>query len=368
MFASRLGSLNALEQLKESPFLREWLGDPLPSPDSIGRISNLIEPDTVREAIRALYAQLKRNKAIVTPWHGLMALVVDGHESTASYRRCCEGCLKREIRTATGTKTQYYHRTVSAMLLAGDWEILLDSEPQRPGEDEVATAIRLLDRVLIVYPRAFDVVLADALYADPRFFIFLSTHGKDILTVLKENQPGLLQEARTLSELVEATGIPAGRKTIECWDMQGFTPWPEIKRPLRVVRTRERTTIKRQLDGKPEELVSEWFWLTTLECSQANSKAAVELGHRRWDIENRGFNELVNEWAADHVYKHQPTAILVLMLLCAIVFNLFHAFWARNLKPALKAKVTMRHVARAMLQDLYAGLDRPYDRPLARAP
>ena len=363
MFASRLGSLNALEQVKESPFLREWLGGPLPSPDSIGRISNLIEPDTVRQVNCALYAQLKRNKALVAPWHGLMALVVDGHESHASYRRCCEGCLRREIRTAEGTRTQYYHRSVSAMLLARDLEILLDSEPQRPGEDEVATAIRLLDRLLVVFPRAFDVVLADAIYADPRFFSFLSSSGKDVLTVLKENQPGLLQEARTLAELIESTEIPAGRKKIECWDMEGFTPWPQLGKPLRVVRTRETTAIKRQVDGKPEEQVSEWFWVTTLGCQQANSKASVELGHNRWIIENHGFNQLVNEWDADHVYKHQPTAILVFMLLCALTCNLFHAFWARNLKPALRAKVTMRHVARSMLQELYAGLDRAPARP-----
>jgi len=363
MFASRLGSLNALEQVKGSPFLREWLGGPLPSADSIGRISNLIEPDTVREANRALYSQLKRNKAIVAPWHGLMALVVDGHESSASYLRCCEGCLRREIRTTAGTRTQYYHRTVSAMLLAEDLEILLDFEPQRPGEDEVATAIRLLTQVLSAFPRAFDVVLADALYADPRFFSFLVSHGKDVLTVLKENQPGLLQEARTLSDLVEATEISAGPKKIECWDMEGFTPWPEIKKSFRVVRTRERSTITRQLDQKPEEQVSEWFWLTTLKPPQANSKAMVELGHSRWDIENRGFNELVNEWDADHVYRHQPTAILVFLLLCALMFNLFHAFWARNLKPALKEKVTMRHVARTMLEELYAGVVPPLARP-----
>lgn len=368
MFASRLGSLNALEQVEGSPFLREWLDGPLPSPDSIGRIVDLIEPDTVRQANHALYAQLKRKKAIVAPWHGLIALAVDGHESTASYLRCCEGCLSREIPTKNGTRTQYYHRTVSAMLLAGDLKILLDSEPQRPGEDEVATAIRLLERVLARYPRAFDVVEADAFYADPRFFRFLIGHGKDVIAVLKENQPGLLQEARTLAELVEATEIPAKRKQIECWDMEGFAPWPDFNKPLRVVRTRERTTIKRQLDGKLEEQVSEWFWLTTLQRSQASSRAMVDLGHSRWDIENCAFNELVNEWDADHVYKHQPTAILVFVLLCAIAFNLFHAFWARNLKPALKARVTMRHVARAMLQELYAGLFRPFDRPLAQPP
>jgi len=363
MFASRLGSLNALEQVKESPFLKEWLAGPLPSPDSIGRILNLTAPDTVRPAMHAIYSQLKRNKTIVAPWHGLFAVVVDGHESHASYKCCCDGCLHREIRTATGTRTQFYHRNVSAMLLCDGFEIFLDCETQLPGEDEVATAIRLLERILRTYARAFDLVLADAIYTDPRFFTFLHSHGKDVLTVLKENQPGLLAEARTLSELVEPTSICQGRKKIECWDMEGFAPWPEIKKPLRVARTRETSTIKRQLDGKNEEQVSEWFWLTTLDREQANPKALVELGHDRWDIENHGFNETVNEWQTDHVYRHAPTAILIFTLLCMMVYNLFHAFWTRNLKPALKAKVTMRHIARVILQELYKGIHQHLPQP-----
>jgi hypothetical protein len=43
--------------------------------------------------------------------------------------------------------------------------LLLDLEPQRAGEAEPATVLRLLERALAAYPRAFDVVLADAYYA-----------------------------------------------------------------------------------------------------------------------------------------------------------------------------------------------------------
>jgi Transposase DDE domain len=363
MFASRLGSLNALEQVNQSPFLRTWLDGPLPSADSIGRICDLAAPDTVRLAIRALYAQLKRNKALGAPWHGLVALVLDGHESRSSYRTRCDGCLQREIRTASGTKTQYYHRDVWALLVADGLEIFLDCEPQKPVEDEVATALRLITRVLLNFPRAFDVVLADAIYTDPRFFSLLCEHDKDVLTVLKENQPGLLAEARTLSELIAPTVVSDKPKKIESWDMEGFTPWPDIEKSMRVVRTRETVTIKRQLDGKPEDLVSEWFWLMTLKKSQANARAAVELGHNRWIIENHGFNEAVNAWHADHVYKHEPTAMLVFSLLFMIMYNLFHTFYARNLKPACKAKTTMLHLARIILEELYRGLHRPLRQP-----
>ena len=58
---------------------------------------------------------------------------------------------------------------------------MLDAEPMRAGEDEVATAMRLLERVLASYPRAFDVVIADAFYTDPRFFKFVRAGGKHVL-------------------------------------------------------------------------------------------------------------------------------------------------------------------------------------------
>jgi hypothetical protein len=73
--------------------------------------------------------------------------------------------------------------------------LLLDQEPQRPGEDEVQTALRLLRRGLARYPRAFDLVLADALYAVAPFFNFLLTHRKHALVVLKQERHSITNES-----------------------------------------------------------------------------------------------------------------------------------------------------------------------------
>jgi hypothetical protein len=124
--------------------------------------------------------------------YGLGVVALDGHESHASYLRHCSGCLQRTIHTAGGDRIQFYHRQVTLMLLTGAlpgreavW-LLLDHEPQRSGEEEVETALRLLARVISAYPRAFDLVLADALYAEAPFFNFLLAHGKHALVVLKD--------------------------------------------------------------------------------------------------------------------------------------------------------------------------------------
>lgn len=164
MSSSRLGSLNAIEQLKDSAKLRKYLDDSLPSADSLGRIFAKVDTRTVRKVNRHIYECLKRNKALEPPEHGLIALAIDGHEQHASYMQKCSGCLKRDLGDDKNEKIQYYHRNVMAQLNCRDCCFLLDAESQQSGEGEVACAIRVLDRAVADYPRAFDVVIADALY------------------------------------------------------------------------------------------------------------------------------------------------------------------------------------------------------------
>jgi hypothetical protein len=98
--------------------------------------------------------------------------------------------------------------------------------------------------------------------------------------------------------------------------------------------------------------------VTTLPARQAPTGTVVQLGHGRWDIENQGFNELVNQWHADHVYRHDPTALLVFWLLAQICLTVFYAFFRRNLKPAAQAAMTMLHVARLVQAELYTSQTR----------
>lgn len=356
MMLTRLGSLNAVEQTQASAFWRRFLRGPLPSADTLGRVASLMDPEPVRACLRDLYSCLKRHKALPPPWHGLTALVLDGHESHATENRHCPDCLQRTISTAHGEYTQSYHRHVTAMLLGGDFPLLLDAEPQRPGEDEVATALRLFERVLKNFPRAFDVVLGDALYTDPRFYNFVLAHGKDALTVLKNDHRDLLVDARALLEIHSPQRFIAGSTLREVWDLPGLLSWPQVQQPVRVVRSRETTTTRRQLDGQPKDQEADWVWVTTLSVNRASPRAVVDLGHARWKIENQGFNETTNRWAADHVYKHHPIAILVFTLLTMLAFNLFYAFYRRNLQPAYRSRHDAQHVARCLASELYQGL------------
>jgi hypothetical protein len=153
LFWARMGSLNALELTAHSSFFRFWLGQSGCSADSIGRVNALMDAEGLRQGIHHVYDRLKRNKAL-PDHHGIGLAVLDGHESHASYRQHCAGCLERTIHTANADRTQFYHRQVTLMLLPAarpgcdPIRLVLDHEPQRTGEDEVATALRLLERVI----------------------------------------------------------------------------------------------------------------------------------------------------------------------------------------------------------------------------
>jgi hypothetical protein len=294
---------------------------------------------------------------------GLAVAVLDGHESHASYRRHCSGCLERTLRSGNTERTQYYHRQVTLMLLPAarpgcdPVRLLLDLEPQRAGEDEVSTALRLLERVMSSYPRGFDLVLADALYSTAPVFNFLLSRGKHVLTVLKDDRRNLYRDAAALfAAFPPVEGTYRSRQCL-WWDFPGLLSWPQVNAPLRVLRSQETRTVRRQLNGNDEVLTSDWIWVTTLQAASVPTASVVGFGHQRWDIENHGFNELVTGWHADHVYKHDPNAIECFLLLAFLACHLFQAFFALNLKPQIRKGRTRAFWTRLMAAELHDGID-----------
>lgn len=352
MFWARLGSLNALVEGARSRFWKECLGIEMPSADSAGRVYAKTERKALRQGLHRIYTRLKRNKGL-GKIAGLTAAVLDGHETHASYLRHCSGCLERTVHTAAGDKIQYYHRNVTLMLLAGRLRLLLDMEPQKPGEDEVATGMRLLARVLADYPRAFQVVLADAGYCEAPFINFLWSHHKYVLVVLKDERRDLYQDVLGLCKIHKPHEGGYRKRKCLWWDVQDLRTWPQVTNPMRVVRSQETYSVKRQATKELVPEISEWMWATNLPPSLASTESVVRLGHARWDIENYGFNELVNGWHADHVYKHDPDAIETLYLLVFIAFNIFHAFLTLNLKPECSKGRTEFFWIRVFISEIY---------------
>lgn len=333
LMLARLGSLNALDEREAPAPWAKWLGGPLPLAGVMGDAAATMNPEQLRALLRRQHKQLKRNKGFGRGADSFRWLIVDAHEGVSSYRRRWKECLERVIHLAKGDRPQFYFRYVGAYLTNGRQYLLLDAERQWPGEGEIACAMRLLTRLFEQCPRAFDVVCGDNAYMDPKLWKLVRSHKKHLIAVLKNEDRDLLVDARALFAGIAPTAFDGEKTKRHCWDLNGFTTWPQCGESVRVARSVERTAIRRQQTKEPETVESEWFWVTSLPPALASTRTIVRAGHGRWDIENHGFNELCNLWHGDHAYKYNSHALLACTLLLFIAYNLFHAFIERNLKP-----------------------------------
>jgi len=352
----RLGSFNAIEQERPGGRWRRWLRGDIPGAETLGRCAAAADRGDLRRSLADHHHRRRRKKTLKPIAGKWWPLVFDGHESNASFLRSCPQCLKRTVKAKKGPGTQFYHRRVMAMLLHRDGAVLMDVEPQRPGEDEMAAALRLLERALAAYPRAFDLVGGDALCLHPDFCKLALAHGKHFIAVLKNENRDLLVDARSLFAQQAPARHAAKTTAFQWWDIEGFTTWSQLGRPVRAVRSVETRTVKRQRTRKPHTQTSEWLWATSLPQTSAPTRLVVEVGHGRWTIENEGFNQLVNEWHADHVYTHDLDAMVTLWLLVCLAYNLFSVWLTRNVKAVLRRGRTCRFWVKRISAEFYGSL------------
>lgn len=356
MHVLRLRSFNALEQeLRLSRRWEAWVGARKPSADTIGRVFASMSAEETRQILSTVLHDAWRSKAI-HPRLGepYRVVAVDGHEIGASRARCCPECLVREIKKATSTELEYYHRVVVAQWIGVTPPAILDLERIGPGEGEVSAARRLLERILRQHSRLIDVISADALYLEAPFLNQVLDAGKHVVIVMKQERRDLFQDAEKLRCLVAPQLFVDGTKTTRLWDIPELSSFTTLGRTVRVVWAEEQTRKRKIVGGKPKDLVEEktWVWVTDIPSAIVPPTKIQLWGHDRWDIENRGFNELVNLWHMDHYFIHDTNAIEVLLLTLAIAFVTTYLFYERNLKTQARFHLTRLAVAARMADDL----------------
>ena len=321
MFASFERSLNSLEERLRDPLRRRrWnrlCGTRPPSADTIGYCFSRFDLDSLRAMIHHLYTVLQRNHHVARLRVGnLRALSVDGHELFASYLRACPWCSQRIVHTKRGDRIQFYHRVVVAEVVAGTIALPLDVEPILPGEDEIAAALRLLERIHERYPKLYHVLTGDSLYANPNVLKFVRARGKHLLAVLKENHPDLLRDALALCDTEQSVEHTDGTTRYERWDIEGFSSWWQVDEKVRVVRSRE----TKQKAGALT--TSDWLWVTTMKGEYASTETVWNIGHSRWDIEN----DCLNYMSEFFLFNLKPPRRRISMR--GIIAEIATAFWA----------------------------------------
>ncbi|MBM3709480.1 MAG: hypothetical protein FJW61_03545 [Actinobacteria bacterium] len=342
MHFTNQGSLNNFSQ--EITFKR--LKADIPSVSTIARVADTMDLGKIRAVGLEIYKKA-RAKKMLESCHGMWVGVVDGHEQITSAYCKCKYCKSRIVTRENGVKDiQYYHEFTAFILAGPKISFTLDIEPVLPKEGELTSAYRLIERVCKNYPKAFSVVIGDGLYLRETIFNLLKAHHKYAIAVLKEERRQLFEEANRLSLLSEPKVYRKKKTYYRVWEHSISGCWDGYGKDVRVIVSEEATPVRvHSKDGRSfENRVNRanWMWVTNLPCSDNldDLKNTVAVCHSRWQIENQCFNETVNTWNADHVYRHSANAIIAFLLLLFICVNIFNIFRIRNIKDRrIKTKI-----------------------------
>jgi hypothetical protein len=336
------------------------------SHDTLGYVSQRLDPAQLRRAGRWIHRKLKRGKAFeASKVNGLLVLSLDANEQFCSDHRCCEACLQREVtcKDATGQEVkriQYYHKQVYAQLSGPRLSVILDFEPMRPGEEECATALRLLRRLRREYgPRFFDVVVVDSWYANGPFLkAVVEELGWPVIAVLKQERFEVHQEALALTAARQPDHrVERDGRQVDVWEVDALRFSDRYPGPVRVVRVRERWLQRQRVGGawvqEPKE--QNWFWVVAGDLDGYDGVAIRDWGHLRWKVENNAFGELTQHWHLTHCAHHHPVAIVALLWIKLIAFTLFHAFAILHGKLFRLGRATLNELRKQIYRSLLCG-------------
>lgn len=345
----RRPSINAIEGDLKQPDHQAVVGrKPTPgtkafSAEVIYNTLDKMDVTGVREAIEDVVWSGERNKAFREGYGSLRCVAIDGWEPFSSYHRHCSGCLTREIKVKnpkTGDvekHTQYYHRYAVAMLIGPVLDVVLDIEPVRSaeartdlGEDaghegELTAAHRLIDRLRKNFGSFIDVVVLDALYANGPVMTKLDAYGYGGLIVLKKNDNEPLKEALSLWEgqgPCQSLYDEDSKEAIDLWDVDDIDTLESYKGKVRVIRAEV-------TKGKGSR--STWCFALVGKARKLGRRTALCAVRARWHIENTAFAQWVKYWNLGRVFRHTANAVLALLLVWMLVFNLLQLFVYRRL-------------------------------------
>ena len=214
---SNLGSLNSFNQSRDFSYAKS-IAVRVPSASTVARAADTIDLNCLREILKSIYLKAKRSR-MIEPFNGRYIGIVDGHEICSSNLHRCSLCSVRNVSKIEGVvKLNYYHRYTAFILAGQKFALLLDIEPIYPLEGELTSSYRLLERVCLNYPKAFEVVTGDGLYLNGATFKLLESHNKYAVAVLKDERRELYAEGISLSAINAPVVYEDGAITYRVWD------------------------------------------------------------------------------------------------------------------------------------------------------
>ncbi len=374
----RIPSINALEgDLKQADFQKLIGRAPKQnvkafSADVVANVLDSLNLSQIADDVAEVIGQAERNKAFREGSYGtLRCVAIDGWEPFCSYHRHCPECLVRRVehKRPSGEVVeidQYYHRYVVALLVGPLIDVVVGIEPVRNkkaridnGEKEVAgdegeltAAHRLLDKLHETYATFIDAFIFDGLYPNGPLLTKLTKLNYGALIVLRNKNHEPLKEALALWQdqpPCKLVDDPQTGEHIEFWDVDELETLDTYKGKIRVIRAEVTKT-------RPRLTNSTWCAAIIGERARKLSVGtALKAVRARWHIENTAFHQWIKYWNLSHVFRHTANALMAVLLLWSLAFNLLQLFIYRRLKRPRRPKDptdTIRHIVEVMLREV----------------
>ncbi len=267
-------------------------------------------------------------------------VIVDGTGLATSRKKYNENCLIKNKTDKQGKEYQEYSTYVlEAKLVVGDMVFSIGSEFVENGSKNMSNEeekqdcerkafARLAKKLKKEYPRLKILLSGDALYACKPVMDICKENGWNYMIRFKEGAiPTLYREYETVVEKNNESN-KANYEFVTGLDYQ-----------------EEKVNIIKYIEAKKK---TEFIYITNLSISNKNIENSINIGRKRWKIENEGFNIQKNgTFDIGHLYSKNAIAIKIHYLLIQIA-HIIRQLVEKGNKAVKELKLKIREISHSL--------------------
>ena len=259
--------------------------DDLPHYDTINDVFDDLNIDELRKIQKYIVYTLIRSKMFDKfRYKGKFQLLIDGTGLVSFKHKHCDHCL---VKKHSDGHLTYEHNVLEAKLVFDSFVLSIDSEfIENPSPDvinikkqdcEMNAFKRMAKRLKKNFPKLKFIITGDALYASGPFIKLCLDNKWDYIFRLKSDK--LKTVNRDFDGIIS---IDSGSTYKNYFVVKDYS-YNEYK--FNIIRFIE------QVKNKDDKIFT---FITSLSVTDNNIKKLIDMGRRRWKIENNGFNNQKN--------------------------------------------------------------------------
>ena len=334
--------LNTEEAIQNIAEICELKLEEIPHCDTINDVFEKVKVEEIEKIRKYMITKLIRGKMIQKYkirdkyYH----VIVDGTGLATSRKKYNENCLVKNKTDKNGKEYQEYSTYVlEAKIVVGEMVFSIGSEfvenvneEETKQDCETKAFKRLAEKIKKEYPKLKIIISGDALYANKPVLDICKENGWKYIIRFKEGAiPSLYNEFETVV-------AEANESTIKDYEYVTRIDYQE-----------EKVNIIKYTDNKKG---TEFVYITDLSITNKNIEATINLGRRRWKIENEGFNIQKNgTFDIGHLYSKNQIAIKAHYLMIQIA-HILRQLLENGLSSIKELKLKLKEISQKIKEQL----------------